>query len=421
MRELEGRMDETRFNEAKQAYADGDYHAAARGFLVSAGEEIQGCGMAFHMAGNALMRLGRYEDAVTAYEHALEDESYDRISAAAGNLGAAYRTTGRFGEALEAYDLALRAPDCRSSYKAYQGKAGALYEMGRLGDAAAAYRSAALEGDNPDSGRALNNLGLCYMAMGRLPDAVETYRAAVGMDGYGGKGKASANLGLALTLLKRHGEALKAFDSAVDEYSYELTDRFQKAYQVSMDALPSSVEDEIPVGSQEDVFADIEEHDTDFFTRTDAEMRELDKAARREEGRFLGAGRTIWLRIGLVVLVTVVLAVVLVWAWMSGYGYPSHLSTVESLLEAHGSGESVEQYWIAVPSADIGQEMDKLPPNYVDYQVDAVDADATTSRVDVTIQLDGGAPLRYEFILAREGVGWKVTGVENDWRSTGGS
>jgi 4-hydroxyphenylacetate 3-monooxygenase len=30
-----------------------------------------------------------------------------------------------------------------------------------------------------------------------------------------------------------------------------------------------------------------------------------------------------------------------------------------------------------------------------------------------------GAPLHYTFPLRREGVGWKVTGVENDWRSTG--
>jgi hypothetical protein len=38
----------------------------------------------------------------------------------------------------------------------------------------------------------------------------------------------------------------------------------------------------------------------------------------------------------------------------------------------------------------------------------------------VTVQLEGGAPLQYEFTLAREGVGWKITGIENDWRSTGG-
>jgi hypothetical protein len=108
------------------------------------------------------------------------------------------------------------------------------------------------------------------------------------------------------------------------------------------------------------------------------------------------------------------------WAWFSGFGYPSQRSTVEGLLEAHADGADAREYWVAVPETDIQQEMNTLPQNYIDYEIGAVEAESTTSRVSVTVQLEGGAPLQYEFMLAREGVGWKITGIENDWRSTGG-
>jgi hypothetical protein len=40
--------------------------------------------------------------------------------------------------------------------------------------------------------------------------------------------------------------------------------------------------------------------------------------------------------------------------------------------------------------------------------------------VTVTVNLEKGTPLHYRISLGREGVGWKVVGVDNDWGSTGG-
>ena len=417
-------MDEALFEEAKRAYQAGDFRAAAKGFLAAAGEDVASSGAALHMAGNALMRLKRHADAATAYEHALEDPAYDRVGAVCTNLGAAYRAAGRYDEAVEAYDHALGIDEYESPHKAHQGKAGALYEMGKLGEAAASYRDAALESANPDPGRALNNLGLCYMALGRTRDAVEAYRASVSMDGYAGRGRASANLGLALSVLGRHEEALSAFRAAVDDHGFELTGGLLEAHRTSTDTVAAKVAGVEPPAEEEasgqDAFEGVEEPDSDFFTRTDADMRALHKETRREERRAKRKGGDLWLRLTAAGAIAALVFALVAWAWASGLGWPGQKATITALMDAYGDGQEYVAQWVggATP-AEIEQEMQTVPPNYVSYEVGEIDADSTTARVRVDVELDSGAVLTYEFSLAREGVGWKVNGVENDWRSTG--
>ena len=88
------------------------------------------------------------------------------------------------------------------------------------------------------------------------------------------------------------------------------------------------------------------------------------------------------------------------------------------MLTAHGTGGRTEAYWVAAGSADVAREMAKVPPLET-FAVDGVERAAQTSAVLVTVTPKTGAPLHYRVTLAREGVGWKVTGIENDWRSTG--
>jgi hypothetical protein len=64
--------------------------------------------------------------------------------------------------------------------------------------------------------------------------------------------------------------------------------------------------------------------------------------------------------------------------------------------------------------------MASLPPKWQSLELGAIERSARTSTVEVTVVLEQGAPLTYQVSLAREGVGWKVNGVINDWRSTGG-
>ena len=413
-------MDEKLFQDAQKAYARGEFREAARDFVAAAGDETEGSGAALHQAANSLMRLRRYEDAAALYVHALDDESYDKIGVVAANLGAAHRAAGAYDAAIDAYDRALATDGYAAHHKAHMGKAGALYDMGRLEEASSAYRLAALDADNPDPGKALNNLGLTYVALGRPKDAVEAYRAAIGMEGYSGRGRASANMGLALAALGRTEEAAQAFDAAMRDFGYELPEDVMEVYLAASGSAPTQTPESPPEAPTPPSEPKKKRHVSSFFTRTDDEMRELDKKtqAEKKEGEGERNRRLLWL--GAAGAAIVAVAALLAWAWLAGYGWPTQKAMVTGLLDAHAAGGESEAFWVAVPTADIEKEMYKLPANYVDYEVGAIESNAATSKVDVTIELDGGAPLRYEITLAREGVGWKVTGVENDWRSTGG-
>lgn len=458
-------MDQARFQEAKNAYSAGDFRAAAKGFLAAAGRGTEGNGAAYHMAGNALLRLRRYNDAVTVFGHALRDELYDKRGAAMANLAAAHVALGEYAEAVERYRAALEEPDYHAQYKALQGLAGALLEMGRYEDAASAYRQAALDGDNPDSGKALNNLGLCFMAMGRPVDAIEAYKAALGFDTYTGKGRALANLGIAFAGLGQHSDAVKAFEKATQLHGHTLSANALEQFQASRDALAGKREivegwstGEMPPvleqGPAEDSGWDtgelesmsgvdqttavmlpvdpgkaasgagvVEVPDDDgesaFFTRTDQEMKDHDKASRRAERDERRLHRNPWIPVFAALAMTLVVVGALAAAYFVGLGYPSQSMTVTGMMQARAEGKPVEGYWVAVPTADLDKEMAKLPPAK-EYGIESVERSPRTSKVVITVTPDSGAPLSYEITLAREGVGWKVAGVENDWRSTGG-
>jgi tetratricopeptide (TPR) repeat protein len=161
-----------------------------------------------------------------------------------------------------------------------------------------------------------------------------------------------------------------------------------------------------------------EEDVADFFTVTEEELKERDRAARKSQ---VGAGGT---KTGLKVAVAafvMVLAIVglAVAGYFVGLGLPTQAQTVSGLLTAYGQGGAVDTYWVAVPSQDVTKEMAKIPPLKT-FQIDGVVRGPATSTVSVTVTPKKGAPLHYTVTLGREGVGWKVSGVDNEWRSTGG-
>jgi hypothetical protein len=91
------------------------------------------------------------------------------------------------------------------------------------------------------------------------------------------------------------------------------------------------------------------------------------------------------------------------------------------MLTAYRSGTAVGAFWVAVPVADVKQEMRKLPARFESFTVDAVKATSLASTARVTVLLQKDASLRYDVSLVREGVGWKVNGISNAWASTGES
>lgn len=465
-------MDHSKFQEAQQAYDAGDFRTAAKTFLAAAGRGSAGNGSAYHMAGNALMRLRRYQDAVTVYGHALRDDTYDRLGAVHANVGQAYSCMGEYADAVKAFQAALAEPDYPTPYKAWQGMASALLERNRVEEAAAAYRKAALDPGNPDAGKALLNLGLCFMALGRPGDAAEAYKAALGFDEYQGRGKALANLGQAYVAMGQYEEAIRAFEKATQLHGHTLSKAASDAYETAVEAsrprhetVEGWVTGEMPaiiVGGEPEGWetgeiralaepyvapaaaptpgpwpapepepesesaadaADVlgfgdDDAVNEFFSRTDEQMRAADREARRSK-RAADRADGGWLRMALTaVLVVMLLAGSAFAAWWFGLGWPTQGSTVAGLMESYQEGEPVEEYWVAVPEKDVAREMAKMPP-VKSFSIDGVERGRDTSGVSVTVTPTKGTPLRYLVTLAREGVGWKVTGVENDWRSTG--
>jgi len=457
-------VDQSRFDEAKREYDSGEYRAAAKGFLAAAGRDTEGAGAAYHMAGNSLLHLRRYTDAVTVYGHALRDGLYEKRGAVRANLATALSAQGDYVLAVEEFRAALDEPDYTRHYKALQGQANALCEMGRYEDAALAYRQAALDGDNPDPGKSLTNLGMCFFALDRPGDAAEAYKAALGFDDYSGRGKATANLGMALTALGQHDEAIKAFEKATQFHGYTLTPQAVDAFNVSREVVepereivdgwstgeippvvPTATDDEDSGWSTGDLRSlsapevaagaaavagatatdgsssdDEEEEDVSaFFSITDDEMKQRDRAVRKAERKERRGAHSPWSIVIVVAIAILVILGALGALYFVGLGYPTQSMTVGGMLDARAEGGTVEGYWVAVPTTDVEKEMAKLPP-VKEYEIATVERSPSVSNVTVIVTPENGAPLRYEITLAREGVGWKVTGIENDWRSTGG-
>ncbi|MBI5231935.1 MAG: tetratricopeptide repeat protein [Coriobacteriales bacterium] len=488
-------MDQAQYQHGQELYRSGEYRQAAKVFLASAGRGSEGNGAAYHMAGNALMRLRRYNDAISVYRHAMRDETYLRRGAVQVNLGQALVALGEYPDAVTAFHAALDEPDYTTPYKAQQGIAGALLEMGKVQDAAGAYRAAALDPVNPDPGKALNNLGLCFMALGRPADAAEAYKAALGFDAYEGRGKALSNLGQAFVSMDRWDDAVRAFERATELHGHSLGPAAAADYERALShAKPRPVVDGLPDESAAPISFEHEKVDgwetgqippppltqpteefvaaeaggwsteelqgmtgvaateqiatppvdhgqpagTDvgaeaaaqlgigdeqavdaFFSMTDAEMRERDKERRRAERAEKRSTKSIVLTV-LTVLVAIVAVVALIGgAWYVGLGWPTQTQTATGLVQAHAGGSDVEPFWVAVPGRAVDKEMAKIPP-IKEFAIDSVERDSIKSSVVVTVTPQRGAPLRYRFSMAREGVGWKVTGVDNDWSSVGG-
>ncbi len=436
-------MDQHRFQEAQLAYDSGDFRSAAKQFLAAAGRGAEGNGAAYHMAGNALCRLRRYQDAVTVYGHAVRDPLYERRGAVQANLGAAYVALGEYAQAANAYEAALGEPDYQAPYKALQGLAGALLERGKIEEAAVNYRKAALDANNPDPGKALVNLGLCFMGLGRPADAVEAYKAALGFEEYQGRGKALANLGQAYTVLGEYEDALRAFEKATQLHGYRLTAAAESAYQTALSATAdhrevvdgwetgklgvavtgpaiqasAGTEPEGQLASDALGFGDAAAV-ADFFHITEDQMLVRDREVRRSARKQGGIPSAVKALVFVAVFALLVGALV-GGGYAMGFGWPTQRSTVSGMLDAHASGGAIESFWVVAPGTDVAREMAKVPPIQT-FTVDSVERGSQTSIALVTVTPKSGAPLHYRVTLSREGVGWKVSGVENDWGSTGG-
>lgn len=239
-------MDAEKFKVAQQEYERGDFRAAARGFLEASeqGTPVSN-GASYHMAGNSFMRLKRYNDAITVYEHALRDDTYLRRAAVELNLANAYLKAGEFDAAIAHYQAAIEEPDCKSPYKCYQGLGTALMEKEVFDQAAIAYRRAAVDQANPNPGASLINLGLCLMTIDRPQDAAEAYKAALGAESYKNKGLALSNLGMAYAKAGEWQRAVRAFEEAMTLHNHRLSATAKEMLEYAYAQTADRIEDEL--------------------------------------------------------------------------------------------------------------------------------------------------------------------------------
>lgn len=158
--------------------------------------------------GLALGNLGRYEEAISCYNHTLEIDP--KYALALSNKGIALGNSGRYKEAITCYDHAL-AIDPKYA-DAWYNKGNALVNLKRYEEAITCY-SRALD-INPKDAEVWSNKGGALASLERYQEAIIFYDQALEIDPkltqtWNNKGRALGELG-------RHEEAITCFDSALE-------------------------------------------------------------------------------------------------------------------------------------------------------------------------------------------------------------
>lgn len=433
-------MDSSKFERAKALYDSGDYRAAASGFLdaVDPGTPV-GNGPAYHLGGNALLKLKRFADAIKVFEMALADDAYGKRSALQLNIAAAYLQDGDLSAAVTHYEAAIAEADCNAPYRAYNGMGKALMKQKRFDEAAVAYRRATLDGQNPDPGRSLVQLGVCLAAVGKPEDAISAYQGALSLESFKNRPLALVNLGFAYHALHRWAEAVRSFEEAQERYGATLSSDSEAALKYAR-AMVACAEDDgcdpageptdapvempddlavlVPLTSEETPAAS--EHMAQMTSAMPVlgetaveeyfQMSEKEAARRGREMARANRPKYAWVRtlVGVAVIVLLVAASV-GGAWYTGFGVPTAPDAVSNLMDAYNTGKPFVGMWVS-GSTNITREMAQIP--VAEYTVGEVVVSGLTADVAVTVTPEEGDPIEFRFGVAREGIGWKVSEVE---------
>ncbi len=426
-------MDQQAYEAGKKAYQEGDWAQAAERLAGALGPGEHDGG-ADHLLGNALMKLGMYNDAARAYADALQDASYGKVGALSCNRARALVAAERYEEAADAARKALEDSSYATPYKAQMALGNALVKTGDVRGAGVAYRNAAIDETNPDPANALTRLGSCFMQLSRPVDAVEAYRTALDFSTPAESQDAIyAKLGSAYVAANRMSEAVDAFTQATSG-SYQLTPTERANYEAAQKAAaaiasrgPSETDAFLqsagyglnasgsydpldPLGKSGELMPSPE--DTGFFTISEQDLMNADDKARAKKKHRHGG-----LKAFLVILIILlVLAAVGGFAYYRGYGWPTQQSVTEGLLEAGPDGD-YGSYLSSSVSAETRSEIQALLPEATSVEILGCDQSMTTSTVLARATLTGGGTQDYEVQLVRDGISWKVVSVSLSYAS----
>ncbi|PAX59692.1 tetratricopeptide repeat protein [Brunnivagina elsteri] len=157
--------------------------------------------------GNALVNLGRFEDAIKSYDEALKFKP--DFHEACYNRGVALDNLGRYEEAIISYDEALKfKPD---KDEAWNNRGFALDNLGRYEEAIVAYNKAVKL--KPVFHEAWYNRGVALDNLGRYEEAIISYDEALKLKP--DLHQACYNQGYAMLQLGRYQAAIAACDKAL--------------------------------------------------------------------------------------------------------------------------------------------------------------------------------------------------------------
>lgn len=424
-------MNSQLIQQGRAAYRAGDYSAAAQ-MLGAAKTPSEIMGEADHLRGNALMHLGMYAEAAEAYAAALNDGTYGKRGALLTNRGKALAAVGDYVTAAQAFSAATQDASYATPFKAYLGLGNALFQSGDFANAGTAFRQAAIDGANPAPAAALGDLGRCFIKLGRPADAVETYRTAIDFAGPRDDTRAlNAGMGEALSAAGRPSDALDAFNAATADGIYQLTSeqadelaRVQDSLaalsaQTAMATAPApamdapAVDPLDPTGATGQFMPD--PSDTGFFTLSESEMVQQD----RKEAKVRRRHRHTGLKVFLVLLLMIVLAAGgLGFAYTRGLGFPSQESVVTDLFQAAGDGDTAkaESCLASSLSEDAKAMIISSIPQGATVSIEGMDQSMTETTAKVKASLSKGGEQEYtvKFVRSDNHIGWAVSSLDID-------
>jgi len=417
------------FEQAKQAYKQGNFSAAIN-FLHLAKADGKPCGVVDHLLGNSYMKQGLFELASQSYELALSDASYGHVGSLACNRGRALLALKKPSEAVSVLRMALKDDSYKTPYKIYLALGSAYMQLNNPRDAGVSFRSAAIDENNPQPAVALKQLGHCFMLLTRYVDAIEAYRTALDFSSPASDQNAVySELGLAYVAANRMNEAVDAFTKATSDGSFKLSDDAQAAFEGAQKAVaalsgstPSQTDamlaqagyaasgiDPLDPTGKSGTFMPSPE-DTGFFSLSEAELVEQDKKEQKAKRKH----KHTFLKVFLTLLVLVlILAGVAGFAFYKGYGWPTQEMVTEQLFASKSQGSlNFELIASSLTPKQRDDLSNLLPDGSSSVSVTGIDRSMNESLVYATASLSKGGKQDYKISFVREGLQWKVYGVE---------
>lgn len=164
----------------------------------------------FSLKGSAHASAQEYEQALTAYNRALDIEPFDQSTLI--NKGVVLADLDRFAEAISLYDMTLAVYP--NLYHVYNNKGSALDHLEEHEKAIELYEIALSKEPGEHAALIYNNIGIALEALDRDEGAIDAYDKALDIRPI--YGEAYYNKGVALGKLNRRAEAIEAYTAALE-------------------------------------------------------------------------------------------------------------------------------------------------------------------------------------------------------------